>query len=128
MRGVLDAVGAACAGGGLAIGQSEPIASRKQDRMIAGGVQEISWESMCSFDALGAFSKCEGAPDKASWPFAINQETDWCQAEERPSLSGEDGSGRGQGWGCLPNRPLWRHACRPVLHATASSTASKRLR
>jgi 3-oxoacyl-[acyl-carrier-protein] synthase-1 len=37
--------------------------------MICGGAQEISWQSMCSFDTLGAFAKNEANPGAASRPF-----------------------------------------------------------
>jgi 3-oxoacyl-[acyl-carrier-protein] synthase-1 len=54
----------------MAIGQAaELIASGKQKRVICGGAQEITWESMCSFDTLDAFSRREDAPAKASRPF-----------------------------------------------------------
>ncbi|MDR9501667.1 MAG: beta-ketoacyl synthase N-terminal-like domain-containing protein [Desulfurivibrionaceae bacterium] len=63
-------VSGACASGAMAIGQAaELISSGKQDRMICGGAQEISWQSMCSFDGLGAFSLREDAPAAASRPF-----------------------------------------------------------
>jgi 3-oxoacyl-[acyl-carrier-protein] synthase I len=70
LRGSSWTVSGACASGTLAIGQAaQLIASGKQDRMICGGAQEISWQSMCSFDGLGAFSKREDAPAQASRPF-----------------------------------------------------------
>ena len=70
IRGISWTVSGACASGNMAVGQgAEIIASGRQDRIICGGVQEISWESMCSFDALGAFSRRENYPDTASRPF-----------------------------------------------------------
>lgn len=70
LRGSSWSVSGACASGTLAIGQAaQLIASGKQDRMICGGAQEISWQSMCSFDGLGAFSRREEAPAQASRPF-----------------------------------------------------------
>lgn len=70
LRGSSWSVSGACASGAMAIGQAaELIAQGKQDRMICGGAQEISWQSMCSFDAINAFSRREDAPNKASRPF-----------------------------------------------------------
>ena len=70
LRGSSWSISSACASGALAIGQSaELIASGKQEQMICGGAQEISWQSMCSFDALGAFSIREEEPEQASRPF-----------------------------------------------------------
>ena len=75
LRGSSWSISGACASGTLAIGQAaELIASGKQKQMICGGAQEISWQSMCSFDALGAFSSREGEPEQASRPF--DQERD----------------------------------------------------
>ncbi|MDH3393804.1 MAG: beta-ketoacyl-[acyl-carrier-protein] synthase family protein, partial [Desulfobulbaceae bacterium] len=63
-------VSGACASGAMAIGQAADLIARgRQDRMICGGAQEISWQSMCSFDAIKAFSLREDAPEKASRPF-----------------------------------------------------------
>jgi 3-oxoacyl-[acyl-carrier-protein] synthase-1 len=63
-------ISGACASGAMAIGQAaELIAAGRQDRIICGGAQEISWQSMCSFDALGAFSRRETDPPAASRPF-----------------------------------------------------------
>ena len=70
IRGMSWTVASACASGAMAIGQgAELIASGRQDRVIVGGAQEISHQSMCSFDALNAFSSREEAPEKASRPF-----------------------------------------------------------
>lgn len=41
----------------------------RQERMICGGAQEINWQSMCSFDGLGAFSLRLDDPAAASRPF-----------------------------------------------------------
>ena len=60
----------ACASGGAAIAHGAELISKGDlDIAICGGAQEISWESMCSFDALGAFSIREDEPEKASRPF-----------------------------------------------------------
>jgi 3-oxoacyl-[acyl-carrier-protein] synthase-1 len=70
LQGSSWTISGACASGAMAIGQAaDLIASGKQERMICGGAQEISWQSMCSFDGIGAFSICEDNPTKASRPF-----------------------------------------------------------
>ena len=70
IRGMSWTIASACASGAMAIGQgAELIASGRQKRMICGGAQEITWESMCSFDTLDAFSRRESEPAKASRPF-----------------------------------------------------------
>ncbi|MFU8818399.1 MAG: beta-ketoacyl-[acyl-carrier-protein] synthase family protein [Desulfurivibrio sp.] len=70
LRGASWSISGACASGAMAIGQAADLISRgRQDRMLCGGAQEISWQSMCSFDAIGAFSRREGAPHQASRPF-----------------------------------------------------------
>lgn len=70
IRGATWTVAGACSSGAMAIGQgAELIAGGQQERMICGGAQEISWQSMCSFDALGAFSRREDDPQHSSRPF-----------------------------------------------------------
>ncbi len=70
LRGCSWTVSGACASGAMSIGQAaQLIASGKQDLVICGGAQEISWQSMCSFDALGAFSIREDDPARSSRPF-----------------------------------------------------------
>jgi 3-oxoacyl-[acyl-carrier-protein] synthase-1 len=60
----------ACASGGHAIGQSaDLIAGGRQERILCGGVQEINWQSVCSFDAIEAFSLRVAEPARASRPF-----------------------------------------------------------
>lgn len=69
-KGACWTLSGACASGGHAVGQAaELIASGRQERMICGGVQEINWESVASFDATNAFSIREDRPDEASRPF-----------------------------------------------------------
>jgi 3-oxoacyl-[acyl-carrier-protein] synthase I len=69
-RGASWTISGACASGGHAIGQAcDLIALGRQDRIICGGVQEINWESICSFDATNAFSIRHDEPEKASRPF-----------------------------------------------------------
>ena len=75
LKGVSWTVSSACASGAMAIGQAaELIAQGRQQCIICGGAQEISWESMCSFDALGAFSLREDAPHEASRPFDLHRD------------------------------------------------------
>lgn len=70
LHGQVWTVSGACASGAMAIGQgAELIAAGRQKRMICGGAQEISWQSMCSFDTLAAFSRREDDPAGASRPF-----------------------------------------------------------
>jgi len=69
-RGACWSISSACSSGGHAVGQAaELIMLGRQDRILCGGAQEINWESMCSFDALGAFSTRTHAPAGASRPF-----------------------------------------------------------
>ena len=69
-RGACWTLSGACASGGHAIGQAaDLIRQGRQERVICGGAQEINWQSMCSFDGLGAFSTRIGAPEEASRPF-----------------------------------------------------------
>lgn len=70
VRGQCYTVGAACASGATAIGHAAQwIRLGMQDRMIAGGVQEGSWQFDCLFDALRVFSNREDNPAAASRPF-----------------------------------------------------------
>ncbi|UFS69355.1 beta-ketoacyl-[acyl-carrier-protein] synthase family protein [Geomonas sp. RF6] len=63
-------ISSACSSGGHAVGQAaDLIAFGRQERIICGGAQELNWESMCSFDALGAFSIRADDPAAASRPF-----------------------------------------------------------
>lgn len=69
-RGACWTLSSACSSGGHAVGQAaDLIAFGRQDRVVCGGAQEINWESMCSFDGLGAFSTHCDAPEAASRPF-----------------------------------------------------------
>jgi 3-oxoacyl-[acyl-carrier-protein] synthase-1 len=69
-RGASFTLSGACASGGHAIGLCrELIAWGRQDRAVCGGVQELSWQSVASFDATNAFSLRADEPSRASRPF-----------------------------------------------------------
>ncbi|MDH4100526.1 MAG: beta-ketoacyl-[acyl-carrier-protein] synthase family protein [Nitrospirota bacterium] len=69
-RGASWTISSACSSGGHAVGQAaDLIAMGRQERVICGGAQEVNPESMCSFDALGAFSARTDNPQAASRPF-----------------------------------------------------------
>lgn len=70
LKGINLTVSAACASGSHSIGLAYILIKMGlQQCVIAGGAQEINHLSMGTFDALGAFSIREDAPDKASRPF-----------------------------------------------------------
>jgi 3-oxoacyl-(acyl-carrier-protein) synthase len=69
IKGACWTISAACASGGHAVGQAaDLIMLGRQERVICGAAQEINWQSMCSFDGLGAFS-ANPMPHKACRPF-----------------------------------------------------------
>lgn len=69
-RGAAWSLSSACSSGGHAIGQAFTlIATGQQNRVICGGAQEINWQSMCSFDGLGAFAANSDTPSQACRPF-----------------------------------------------------------
>ncbi len=69
-QGASWTISGACASGGHSIGQSaDLIANGRQERILCGGVQEINWQSVCSFDATEAFSIRVDDPSGASRPF-----------------------------------------------------------
>lgn len=69
-QGACWSISSACSSGGHAVGQAaDLIALGRQDVVICGGAQEINWQSMCSFDGLGAFSNRTDRPETASRPF-----------------------------------------------------------
>lgn len=69
-KGASWTISSACSSGGHAIGQAaDLIAMGRQERVICGGAQEIAWESMCSLDGLGAFSRRIDNPEAACRPF-----------------------------------------------------------
>lgn len=66
---------AACASGAHAIGQAHMlIGSGAQTVMLCGGAQEINWQAMAAFDALGAFSRRLNEPARASRPFDADRD------------------------------------------------------
>jgi 3-oxoacyl-[acyl-carrier-protein] synthase-1 len=69
VQGACWTVSGACASGAHALGQAFLlIRGGLQDTVICGGAQEVSWQSMASFDALGTFAKADD-PTRASRPF-----------------------------------------------------------
>jgi len=69
-RGASWTVSGACASGAHAMGQAaDLIMLGRQERVICGGAQEISWQAMAAFDAIGAFSLRLAEPQAASRPF-----------------------------------------------------------
>ncbi|MFO7766659.1 MAG: beta-ketoacyl-[acyl-carrier-protein] synthase family protein [Pelovirga sp.] len=74
-RGACWSLSSACSSGGHAIGQAaDLIRLGRQERMLCGGAQEINWQSMCSFDGLGAFSVRVEDPAAASRPFDVQRD------------------------------------------------------
>jgi 3-oxoacyl-[acyl-carrier-protein] synthase-1 len=74
-KGACWTLSAACSSGGHAIGQAaDLIRLGRQERVICGGAQEVNWESMCSFDALDAFSVGADSPETACRPFDVNRD------------------------------------------------------
>jgi 3-oxoacyl-[acyl-carrier-protein] synthase I len=69
-QGACWTLSAACSSGGHALGQAaDLIRLGRQDRVLCGGAQELNWQSMCSFDALEAFSTRTSEPQRACRPF-----------------------------------------------------------
>ncbi|MFW5501558.1 MULTISPECIES: beta-ketoacyl-[acyl-carrier-protein] synthase family protein [unclassified Maridesulfovibrio] len=74
-RGAAWTISSACSSGGHAVGQAfNLIATGQQERIICGGAQELNWQSMCSFDGLGAFSNRTDDPSQSSRPFDKNRD------------------------------------------------------
>jgi 3-oxoacyl-[acyl-carrier-protein] synthase-1 len=70
LKGVNFTVSGACASGSHAIGMGYfMIRHGYQNMIVCGGSQEVNLFCVGSFDALGAFSKMESEPEKASKPF-----------------------------------------------------------
>ncbi len=74
-RGACWTIASACSSSGHALGQAaDLVALGRQERVLCGGAQEITWQAMCSFDGLGAFSTRIDHPDQASRPFDIERD------------------------------------------------------
>ncbi|MEN6337886.1 MAG: beta-ketoacyl-[acyl-carrier-protein] synthase family protein [Phycisphaerales bacterium] len=74
-QGACWTLSAACSSGGHALGQAaDLIRLGRQDCVICGGAQELNWQSMCSFDALDAFSTRVAAPAGACRPFDADRD------------------------------------------------------
>ena len=74
-RGACWTLSAACSSSGHAVGQAaDLIRMGRQERVICGGAQEINWQSMCSFDGLGAFSVQIDDPATACRPFDADRD------------------------------------------------------
>jgi 3-oxoacyl-[acyl-carrier-protein] synthase-1 len=70
LKGVNFTISGACASGSHAIGMGYfMIRHGYQKMIICGGAQEVNLFCVGSFDALGAFSRRESEPQKASRPF-----------------------------------------------------------
>jgi 3-oxoacyl-[acyl-carrier-protein] synthase-1 len=70
LRGVNFTLSGACASGSHAIGMGfHMVRHGYQDCIVCGGSQEVNLFCVGSFDALGAFSKQEEFPARASKPF-----------------------------------------------------------
>ncbi|MBN2862442.1 MAG: beta-ketoacyl-[acyl-carrier-protein] synthase family protein [Bacteroidales bacterium] len=75
LKGINFTVSGACASGAHAIGMGFlMIRHGYQNSVICGGSQEVNLYCVSNFDALGAFSKLESAPEKASRPFDLNRD------------------------------------------------------
>lgn len=73
IKGINYSISSACATSAHCIGAAmELIRSGKQDRVFAGGAEELHWGMTAMFDAMGALS-CDSndAPGKASRPFDV---------------------------------------------------------
>ena len=74
-QGACWTVSAGCASGAHAIGQAWAlIATGQQQVVVCGGTQELSWEGMAGFDALGSFSSWQGDPAQAVRPFSRDRD------------------------------------------------------
>ncbi len=70
IRGINLTVSAACASGSHSIGLGYMLIKQGlQEAVLCGGAQETNYYSMATFDALGAFSKRNDDPTRASRPF-----------------------------------------------------------
>jgi 3-oxoacyl-[acyl-carrier-protein] synthase-1 len=74
-RGQCYTICSACAASASAVAQgAQLIRLGLQDRVLAGGMQEGTWEFDVLFDALRVFSMRESSPHEASRPFDKNRD------------------------------------------------------
>ena len=76
IKGVNYSITSACATSAHCIGNGfEQIAFGRQDRIFAGGGEEVDWTLSCLFDAMGAMSsKFNDEPATASRPYDSNRD------------------------------------------------------
>ena len=76
IKGVNYSITSACATSAHCIGNGfEQIAFGRQDRIFAGGGEEVDWTLSCLFDAMGAMSsKFNDEPATASRPYDANRD------------------------------------------------------
>ncbi|EJF79720.1 beta-ketoacyl-ACP synthase I [Bartonella doshiae] len=76
IKGVNYSISSACATSNHCIGNAyEMIQYGKQDRMFAGGCEDLDWTLSVLFDAMGAMSsKYNDVPEKASRAYDINRD------------------------------------------------------
>ena len=75
LKGINFTLSGACASGSHAVGMGFlMIRHGYQKTIICGGAQEVNAFCVGNFDALGAFSKAESSPEKASKPFDIKRD------------------------------------------------------
>jgi 3-oxoacyl-[acyl-carrier-protein] synthase-1 len=75
LRGINFTLSGACASGSHAIGMGyHMVRHGYQNCVVCGGSQEVNLFCVGSFDALGAFSKQESDPTRASKPFDKNRD------------------------------------------------------
>ncbi|NND67152.1 MAG: beta-ketoacyl-ACP synthase I [Halioglobus sp.] len=76
IKGVNYSISSACSTSAHCIGNAmEQIQMGKQDRVFAGGGEELHWSLSCLFDAMGALStKYNDTPDKASRAYDANRD------------------------------------------------------
>ena len=76
IKGVNYSISSACASSAHCIGNAaELIQWGKQDRVFAGGGEEIHWSTTMLFDAMGALSsKYNDRPQTASRPYDVNRD------------------------------------------------------
>jgi 3-oxoacyl-[acyl-carrier-protein] synthase-1 len=75
LKGINFTLSGACASGSHAVGMGFfMIRHGYQKAIVCGGAQEVNAFCVGNFDALGAFSKAESSPEKASKPFDIKRD------------------------------------------------------